>query len=514
MRESSKNWLENNANNTGQHSQDYFYYSEEAAVMTITSGSLSTMSSLLIILIILRSRTKLTSSYHRIMLFMSISDIFASVPITLATLPMPSDVLYPFATLAMGNMKTCSAQAFFIILGQVCAVLSNVILNLYYLLKFRYNKSDDFIKKKLEPVGYTLSVIIGLTSAAVALAFNMLNPTPYVPFCFAGSYPFDCLMDDEVECIAGRVSQKEETIFKIIYLSIIGCAFFAVLISMVLVILSVFKTRRDSRKRKEEMQRKGRNAGTASSERQYYDDVITPETSNPANALELGEDRNLENTNSVMKVALMYIMAFFLTWIWSIIAVAAGSFSNWGNILWIVLDRAKPIFNPAQGLFNLFIFVYNKVHILRKGSTEAMSFCEALKIVITKPKEVPEFLIPSLDMVDLDIRTKRQERKDLERSHEMIERDMAEDQRINDEMIEQDQDLSFPNSSSSEFISIDTPSIQMSAAVSSYGFEERALDKDVFLSEDLSIESSKHMPYYLQKNSSSSLSESEYSSLK
>ncbi|GFH50213.1 hypothetical protein CTEN210_06689 [Chaetoceros tenuissimus] len=479
-----------------RYSADYFYYSEEAAVMAITSGSLSTLSSLLIILIILRSRTKLTSSYHRIMLFMSISDIFASVPITLATLPMPSDVIYPFSTLAMGNMKTCSAQAFFIILGQVCAVLSNVILNLYYLLKFRYNKSDDFIKKKLEPVGYTLSVIIGLTSAAVALAFNMLNPTPYVPFCFAGSYPFDCLMDDEVECIAGKVSQKEETIFKIIYLSMIGCAFFAVLISMVLVILSVLKTRSDSKKRKEEMQRNESNA---------VNDVLVPERSNLANALELEQDRNLENTNSVMKVALMYIGAYLLTWIWSIIAVAAGSFSEWESI-WVVLDRAKSIFNPAQGLFNLLIFVYNKVHILRKGSSETTSFYKALKIVITKPKEVPEFLIPSLDMIDLDIRTKREERKELERIHEMIDQDIAEDQRIHDEMIEQDQDLSFPNSSLGELISIDTPSIQMSAAVSSNGFQERALDKDVSLSEGLSIESSKYKLHGLYRNSSSSLS--------
>ena len=167
-----------------------------------------------------------------------------------------------------------------------------------------------------------------------------------------------------------------------------------------------------------------------------------------------------------MKVALMYIAAYLLTWIWSIIAVAAGSFSDWGNI-WVVLDRAKSIFNPAQGLLNMLIFVYNKVHILRKGSTKPMSFCKALIVVITKPKEVPEFLIASLDMIDLDIHTKRQERQELEHIHEMIDQDMLEDQRIHEEMIEQDQDLSFGNSSLGEFVSIDTPSFQMSAAVSS-----------------------------------------------
>ena len=114
----------------------------------------------------------------------------------------------------------------------------------------------------------------------------------------------------------------------------------------------------------------------------------------------------------MLKVALMYIGAYLLTWIWSIIAVASGSFSEWGNI-WNFLDRAKSVFNPAQGFFNLFIFLYNKIHILRKSREEIMSFRHALRIVIVNPWEVPEFLVPSLDIVDKDIEMRKQETKEV-----------------------------------------------------------------------------------------------------
>ena len=115
------------------------------------------------------------------MLFTSKSDIIASVSIALAALPMPQNVLYPFSTLTLGNKSTRSAQAFTIVFRQVCAVLSNVILNLYYLFKIRYNKSDNFIEKKLA-IRFTLSVAIGLTISCITFVYNMLNLTPYVPF--------------------------------------------------------------------------------------------------------------------------------------------------------------------------------------------------------------------------------------------------------------------------------------------------------------------------------------------
>jgi hypothetical protein len=57
---------------------------------TRCSGSLSTVSSFIIIYIILQSKTRLSSIYHRIMFGLSIADIIGSVSMALASWPMPS----------------------------------------------------------------------------------------------------------------------------------------------------------------------------------------------------------------------------------------------------------------------------------------------------------------------------------------------------------------------------------------------------------------------------------------
>ncbi|GFH52518.1 hypothetical protein CTEN210_08994 [Chaetoceros tenuissimus] len=411
-------WLENNSNTTVQHVADYFYYSKEATIMTCTSGALSTLSSLFIILIILRSREFLFSSYHRIMFFMSISDMVASAPITLATLPMPKDVLYPFATLTLGNKNTCTAQAFTILFGQVCAVLSNLILNLYYLFKIRYNKSENFIEKKLEPIGYTLSVTIGLIVVFTALAKDMLLPVPDWPLCYTGStYPWNCLGNDEVECIAGDISQTEYTVFKSFFFGLMGFVFVMVLISLILVVLSVSKTRKllaDTRKAvastREALENSRKAFDNFRTAMAKIDEESVASSTRSQQSLQNKQESGVANTHSVLKVALMYIGAFILTYGWTVLSVAVGSFNQWGFMRYF-LDRAKLIFNPAQGFFNLLIFLYNKVHILRESRKEALSFCQALKIVIFNPREVPEFLIPSLDVVDKDITKRERERK-------------------------------------------------------------------------------------------------------
>ena len=401
-------WLENSSNSTlYKNGEDYFYYSTEATVITCTAGALSTLSSLSIVLIILRSKEISFSSYHRIMLFMSISDIIASAPITLATLPVPSDVVYPFSTLTLGNKKTCSAQAFTIVFGQVCAVLSNVILNLYYLFRIRYNKSDNFIRKKLEPIGFTLAVAIGLTVVFTALAYDMLNPVPDWPLCYTGSaYPYYCLGNDEIECIAGDISVTEYTVFVSLFFGLMGFVFITVLISLLLVVLSVFKTKKALNKIQSNVANDGQ------------DETIEIEQS------------GIGNTHSVLKVALMYIGAFILTYGWVVLSVAIGSFNQLGAIRYI-LDRAKLLFNPAQGFFNLLIFLYNKIHILCESRNEPLSFRQALRVVIVNPSEVPDFLIPSLDIIDKDIAMREKEKKErkemMDKQNEMFEDDMVLD---------------------------------------------------------------------------------------
>ncbi|GFH53329.1 predicted protein [Chaetoceros tenuissimus] len=185
-----------------------------------------------------------------------------------------------------------------------------------------------------------------------------------------------------------------------------GFVFITVLISLILVVLSVFKTKKALNK----IQTNVVSAGV--------DETVEIEQS------------GIGNTHSVLKVALMYIGAFILTYGWVVLSVAIGSFNQLGAIRYI-LDRAKLLFNPAQGFFNLMIFLYNKIHILRESRNEPLSFCQALRIVIVNPSEVPDFLMPSLDIIDKDIAMRKKEKKEqkemMDKQNEIFQDDMVID---------------------------------------------------------------------------------------
>ncbi len=136
-----------------KHIDNYFnhswYFTSEAWIIQTTTGSISTLSSALIMSIILRSQSKLSSPYHRIMFFMSFWDAIASSAMALTTIPMPIDVIYPYAGNSYGNEATCSAQGFAIILAQAFTVAATCSLSLYYVCTIRYGMTDDTANKRL-----------------------------------------------------------------------------------------------------------------------------------------------------------------------------------------------------------------------------------------------------------------------------------------------------------------------------------------------------------------------------
>lgn len=85
------------------------------------SGSTSAISSVLIIAIVAKSaeRLRLSTTYHRIMTFMSLFEIIiASISMALATIPMHKNNVYHFSgPMLVGNFSTCAAQGYLIVLG-------------------------------------------------------------------------------------------------------------------------------------------------------------------------------------------------------------------------------------------------------------------------------------------------------------------------------------------------------------------------------------------------------------
>ena len=103
----------------------------------------------------------------------------------------------------------------------------------------------------------------------------------------------------------------------------------------------------------------------------------------------------------VTRQALLYIAAFLITWIFGVLGVLnnqtdAMELTDQGVKTMSIL---RMIFQHLQGLFNLMIFVYHKVHTLRTAD-ESLSVSEAIaKVFFFAGQMEDKAVISNLNMV-------------------------------------------------------------------------------------------------------------------
>jgi len=138
-----------------------------------TSASLSILGSSAIVYMILSDRKrKLDRPYHRLMLMMSSFDIIQSVALAVAVLAIPRESDFYGAK---GNIATCKAQGFFLVLGGFAVPLYNSCLNVYYVLTIRYNISlQKFVK--FEPILHVFSILYPTVLATILTADDKMVP--------------------------------------------------------------------------------------------------------------------------------------------------------------------------------------------------------------------------------------------------------------------------------------------------------------------------------------------------
>lgn len=140
-----------------------------------TTGSISLIASTCIILHILRSHHGLTTTYHRLVFGMCVSDILSSFfGWVLNTTMVPKEMNYIIPG-AQGNVTTCTIQGFLFSLGMQCAVFYNCAICLYYLAIIKYNKSDEFILKKLEKWFHLVPTTLAFLRSLTILPFEGYN---------------------------------------------------------------------------------------------------------------------------------------------------------------------------------------------------------------------------------------------------------------------------------------------------------------------------------------------------
>lgn len=362
-----------------------FYFTKAAVFIPGVTGSVSSIASIIILSIILRSERKLSTTYHRIMFFMSFWDIVASISVALTTLPMPKDVIYPYSGFTAGNRATCTAQGFLIFFGTALVFGGNIALNIYYLCAIRYKMRDDQCRRILEPALLFMVLSLSLIPSIIFLERGLYNPTPFSPFCALGPYPWD-------RNTPHRIYKQIMAVFIIGILA----GLLIILLSMVLIICSTYQSERQTLKsirRSSSVQFSSASLRARAGLEVRHDDDGTIRRLERNRARREEEVASHLKTKRIMFEAMLYVGAFLLTHLFFICTFLVPE--KW------YLQMLRLMFAPLQGFFNALIFIYHKIHLLRVANVR-LRFSQALRDVLLLPIDVPDILISELIVIAED----------------------------------------------------------------------------------------------------------------
>lgn len=189
-------------------------------------GFLSLVGSAYVAYTILRPskrRKNLKTTYNRLLLALSVSDMISSFALFLSTWPIPKDptaagydefidytgevtgevsnhsspwnILFPFAS---GTIASCNFQGFLVQLGQSASVLftGSIALQYVFTVRFRWRERKMKIAEKCM---FGFSIGLPLSTAIAFTAMGYMNPVSH-SFCWIEASPWYC--DDSEEDLA------------------------------------------------------------------------------------------------------------------------------------------------------------------------------------------------------------------------------------------------------------------------------------------------------------------------
>jgi hypothetical protein len=317
-----------------------------AALVPILPAVLSILASSVLIRLILRQEGGLRGSpYRRILFLLSCYDILNSINVPLQSFLVPKDSSRRIW--AIGNDQTCAAAGF-LFQASYPSSLYFCALSFYYILTIRFGMKDEAFARKIEPLFHVVILGFPTITAMIGVANDMYGEVNVGAGCWLAVNK-DC---DE-ECLASR-----EWIFG-------GLIFFIAWICLMVNNLWVYCHVRSTVQRS-----RRRNS-------MYFE-----RHDHPSTRLEIGgtkseppraqtpprrqeRDPQAERVHSVGVQALLYVIVFILTYIWTIIlrllSNSGGDPSQEADVFSIMILRG--IFLPAMGVGTL--LVYCRPRLLR-----------------------------------------------------------------------------------------------------------------------------------------------------
>lgn len=336
-------------------------------ILPTITGTLSTICSMIILHVIRMSPQKLSTTYHRIMAFMSVFDIMASVCMALTTLPMPSDDILRFAGPMLGNKTTCQIQGYVLLMGLVGGGSLYMCLSWYFVCRMTFKMDTEKIRKRLEPVFYMYCISLTVFLSSTNLHSDMINTVPNEQFCLIASVHTNCTYSSDgilQSCEFASMNTSTYGMFQVL----LGFNLFLIVLAMVIIIWSISKNSRSIKRALE------------SEASDVYDETVEMNLS------------KLRYSRVVVIQALMYIMTYFLTWIFAFLSNFIGFERDVPDFIMI----GKAILFPMQGFWNLFIFLYDKAYLVYQNDDRRHgSVWEAIKIILLDPDAASGIILPA-----------------------------------------------------------------------------------------------------------------------
>ena len=308
---------------------------------------------------------------------------------------------------ARGNTTSCSAQGFLIGLGSLCGLLYNCSICLYYLAIVKYQKKDEYIRKKIEPWLHGVSTFFPLVGCITMLATQNYN-AGFSNICFPSKYnPPHCfgyedgVIPDGYVVPCGRGDEFARSLIEYIFsMPVIFGTPIVIIVTMILMYRAVSKIEKKMqkygvgalrlRKKNLAVQSGGKNGaqGIASGTNEEGSSKIkslckcfascSKDSQQPASK----SNKAQSQSQVIFYKALAYFMAWFGTWmvylvtfVWDIVP---GS-TNIPSAVWSI----QAFFTPLQGLFNFFIYMYPKVLQAKRSKKDNLTWCQAFVKALT-----------------------------------------------------------------------------------------------------------------------------------
>jgi hypothetical protein len=328
------------------------------------------------------SRNTAVTTYHRLLLGMSILDVLHSVWAALSTLPVPAN---SGAVYGHGTTATCSAQGFFVQLSAATPVYM-ASLSIYFMLKIRYNVSDVVLREKYEFWLHVVPLVFAFGSASLGVALKIFNPISLPELgCWIAPFPVGCNIVGG--CTRGyKLGEHIDLYAWLFAYSWLFAAFAVVLVNNLLIYTSIrhqekrnstyLAARIQSRFEGEISASATNNAsqtfappppGIDNGEHQDGDLRNPMRNSHTPTLKRLRSMRSVKTSRTALVQSILYVSTAFFTAVWIFLpwlGSKLGVAIQWRFFFAFMVN----IVNPLQGVFNLITFV--RVQYLRLRATE------------------------------------------------------------------------------------------------------------------------------------------------